>query len=181
MGQQNSTNDQEPDDPQAGPEETNTEDDRQSAESDKDKAPWERNGAEFDPETAWKLIQNLKDEVSGLKAEKRQREDETLTESQKAQRDLKEALEENARLKADNAWATAMAAHPQLKPEDRELIGNGAPEEIAAKAAKLAVRYAAQATAQTQNTNPLNAKPTGGTDPTKPSRHTDWIREALDN
>lgn len=154
----------------------------QPVESGKDKAPWERNGAEFDPETAWKLIQNLKDEVSGLKAEKRQREDETLTESQKAQRDLKEALEENVKLKADNAWATAMAAHPQLKPEDRELIGNGTPEEIAAKAAKLAARYAAQATAQTQNTNPLNnAKPTGGTDPTKPSRHTDWIREALDN
>ena len=85
---------------------------------------------------------------------------------------------------SDNAWSRALAAHPRLTAEDRELVGEGTPEQIEARAAKLAARYAAQATAQQKPDlrNPANrAKPTGGMDPTKPSRPSDWMRDAFDN
>jgi hypothetical protein len=150
-------------------------------------APWEREGQQFDPATAWKLIQNLREENGTLKhrngelADKnRAYEDAKLTETERTQRDLDEANQKIARLEADNAWAQALAAHPALKPEDRELVGDGTPEQIEARAAKLATRYAAQA-ATNANGNPFNrAHPTGGTDPTIPPRHSDWMREALE-
>ena len=68
------------------------------ADTGKDKAPWERDGGKFDPETAWKLIQNLRDENSGLKKKNREYEDAKLTEQQKAERDLAETREQIARL-----------------------------------------------------------------------------------
>ena len=154
-------------------------------------APWEREGQQFDPATAWKLIQNLREENGTLKhkngelADKnRAYEDAKLTETEKTQRDLDEANQKIARLEADNAWSRALAAHPQLTAEDRELVGEGTPEQIEARAASFAARYAAQATAQQKPDlrNPANrAKPTGGMDPTKPSRPSDWMRDAFDN
>ena len=120
-------------------------------------APWEREGQQFDPATAWKLIQNLREENGTLKHKNgelanknRAYEDAKLTETEKTQRDLDEANQKIARLEADNAWSRALAAHPQLTAEDLR--------------------------------NPANrAKPTGGMDPTKPSRPSDWMRDAFDN
>ena len=132
------------------------------------RAPWEREGQQFDPATAWKLIQNLREENGTLKhkngelADKnRAYEDAKLTETEKTQRDLDEANQKIARLEAD-----------------------GTPERIEAKAAKLAARYAAQAAVRNGPAfnEPANrAKPTGGMDPTRPSRPSDWMRDAIDN
>lgn len=143
------------------------------------RAPWEREGQQFDPATAWKLIQNLREENGTLKHKNGE-----LAETEKTQRDLDEANQKIARLEADNAWAHALAAHPQLSAEDRELVEDGTPERIEAKAAKLAARYAAQAAVRNGPAfnEPANrAKPTGGMDPTRPSRPSDWMRDAIDN
>lgn len=155
------------------------------ADTGKSKAPWERDGGEFDPETAWKLIQNLREENSGLKKKNREYEDAKLTEQQKAERDLAETREQIARLQADKAWADARARHPELTDTDRELVGDGTPEQIGQRADMLAKRITAQAAASQTGAGrrpAINyAQPTGGSDPTRTPGHTDWMREALDN
>jgi hypothetical protein len=149
-----------------------------------EKAPWEREGEEFDPAKAWSLIQNLRKEKTELTQKNRAYEDEKLTEQEKAQRDLKEAQDQLAKVQQDKAWAEARARYPQLKDEDFDLIGAGTPEQITDKAAKLAARIDAQAAsdADSRTINPLlRAQPTGGSDPTKAGSDKDWLREAMYN
>lgn len=154
------------------------------------KPPWERDGEEFSPEKAWKLIENLRADNAKLKtsnessnAKLREIEDAKLTEQEKLQRDLKEARERLADVNRAKAWAEARAKYPQLTEQDFDLIGGGTPEEIAGKAAKLAARIDAQDASKRgqENINPLRrtpAKPSGGTDPTSaPAK--DWLRAAI--
>lgn len=152
------------------------------------KPPWERDGEEFSPEKAWSLIQHLREDNTKLKASNesnsaklREIEDAKLSEQEKLQRDLEEAKARLAEADMAKAWAEARATHPQLSEDDLELIGVGSPDEIKAKAAKLAARIAAQATASENHTNPaLRAKPTGGVDPTV-EHSKDWLRDRLTN
>lgn len=152
------------------------------------KPPWERDGEEFSPEKAWKLIENLRADNTKLKesndsssAKLREIEDAKLTEQEKLQRDLKEAQEQLADVNRAKAWAEARAKYPQLTEQDFDLIGAATPEEITDKAAKLAARLDAQAVSKTDSNhiNPLlRADPTGGTDPTS-KKTDDWMRSAL--
>lgn len=115
------------------------------------KPPWERDGEEFSPEKAWKLIENLRADNTKLKesndsssAKLREIEDAKLTEQEKLQRDLKEAQEQLADVNRAKAWAEARAKYPQLTEQDFDLIGAATPEEITDKAAKLAARLDAR-------------------------------------
>ena len=156
---------------------------RQTAEP---QAPWERDGETFDPEKAWKLIQNLREEKEQLSTKNRALEDEKLTKQQRMERDLNEANEKIKAYETRTAWAEAKAAHPMLNDDDLNLIGAGSPEEIKDKAAKLAARLEAQAAANPVNqtepnaSNPmLRPQPTGGNDPTTGDGGNDWLRSAL--
>lgn len=150
-------------------------------------APWERDGEKFDPETAWKLIQHLRDENKTVNARNRELEDEKLTKQQRMERDLKEANEKVAAYEMRAAWAEARASHPVLTDEDFDLIGAGSPDEIKTKAAKFAARIEAQAASMTEQQKTMNpsgnpmlqAKPTGGSTPGKVSAD-DWLRSALE-
>ncbi|BAQ32084.1 hypothetical protein [Bifidobacterium scardovii] len=152
------------------------------------KPPWERDGEDFSPEKAWKLIENLRSDNAKLResnessnAKLREIEDSKLTEQEKLQRDLSEAQARLAEADRAKAWADARSKWPQLKEEDFDLLGAATPEEIADKAAKLAARIPAQAAdgADQKNINPiLRAKPTGGGDPTV-TENADWLRDAL--
>lgn len=152
------------------------------------KAPWERDGETFDPEKAWKLIQNLREEKEQLSTKNRALEDEKLTKQQRMERDLNEANEKIKAYETRTAWAEAKATHPMLTDDDLNLIGAGSPEEIKDKAAKLAARLEAQAAANPVNhtepnaSNPmLKPKPSGGNDPTNGDNGMDWVREAFNN
>ena len=143
------------------------------------KPPWERDGEEFSPEKAWKLIENLRADNAKLKtanessnAKLREFEDAKLTEQERLQRDLKETRQQLTEVNTAKARAEARAKYPQLTEEDFDLIGAGTPEEITAKAAKLAARIPAQDTGtaarqaiiESERRKPL----TGGGDPRHP-------------
>lgn len=153
------------------------------------KPPWERDGEEFSPEKAWKLIENLRADNTKLKqsnesnaARLREIEDSKLSEQEKLQRDLKETREQLASVNTAKAWAEARAKYPQLTDDDFDLIGAGTPEEITAKAAKLAARIPAQDTEAAARQAILESeqrKPmTGGGDP-KHSAGRDWLRDVF--
>lgn len=163
-----------------------TEPDAQTGQHAEPKAPWERDGETFDPEKAWKLIQNLREEKEQLSTRNRALEDEKLTKQQRMERDLNEANEKIKAYETRTAWAEAKAAHPLLSDDDLNFIGAGSPEEIKDKAAKLAARLEAQAAANPVNqtepnaSNPmLRPQPTGGNDPTTGDGGNDWLRSAL--
>lgn len=163
-----------------------TESDGQVRQTAEPQAPWERDGEKFDPEKAWKLIQNLREEKEQLSTKNRALEDEKLTKQQRMERDLNEANEKIKAYETRTAWAEAKAAHPMLSDDDLNLIGAGSPEEIKDKAAKLAARLEAQAAANPVNqtepnaSNPmLRPQPTGGNDPTTGDGGNDWLRSAL--
>lgn len=166
-----------------------TEPDVQTGQNHEPQAPWERDGETFDPEKAWKLIQNLREEKEQLSTKNRALEDEKLTKQQRMERDLNEANEKIKAYETRTAWAEAKAAHPMLTDDDLNLIGAGSPEEIKTKAAKLAERLEAQAASVSKNnqtepdaSNPmLRPRPTGGNDPTGGNGKTDWIRDGFNN
>ena len=113
--------------------------------------PWERDGEEFDPQKARTLIQHLRDDNAKLKAANetsgarlREIEDAKLAEHERLERDLKEARKRLAAVNTAKAWAEARAKYPQLTERDFDLIGAGTPEDVIAKAAKLAARIPAQ-------------------------------------
>lgn len=142
------------------------------------KKPW--GDGEFDADKAWNLIQNLRHESSEKGAKLKAYEDEKLTASQKADRDLKEAREQLAQVQRDKAYAQARADHPMLTDADMQFIGSGTPEEIADRAAKLAERLGKQDAGSTHVNPVLRANPTGGTDPTS-HRSKDPLRDMLNN
>ena len=151
--------------------------------------PWERDGEEFDPQKAWTLIQHLRDDNAKLKAANetsgarlREIEDAKLTEQERLERDLREAREQLATIGMAKARAEALAKYPQLTEQDLDLIGAGTPEDVIAKAAKLAARIPAQdpeaaarqAIIESERRQPL----TGGSDPNRAAAG-DWLRDAL--
>lgn len=66
-----------------------------------------------------------------------------------------------------------------MTEQDFDLIGGGTPEEIAAKAAKLAARIPAQEAGDAKNINPvIRANPSGGSDPSH-TESKDWLRDVI--
>ncbi|MBW3663566.1 MAG: hypothetical protein KY469_10740 [Actinobacteria bacterium] len=105
------------------------------------KPPW-GSDEEFDPEKAWKLIQNLRGDVDELKpkaAKLKELEDADKTEAQRAAERAAEAEKRAAEAEAQAAKLEAAVKHG-LTEEDLDLLGTGTPEEIAERAEKLAAR-----------------------------------------
>lgn len=103
--------------------------------------PW---GADFDPERAWKLVQNLRTERDALKTERdtlksksQALEDDGKTELQKLQ-DRAEAAEKAAKEAArELSVQKVLRKHPELE-DFADLLSGDNEEEIAAKAERLA-------------------------------------------
>lgn len=138
--------------------------------------PW---GDDFDADKAWKLVQHLREENKGLKEKNRAYEDEKLSDKEKADRDLAEAKAQLEQLRTAKTLAEIRAKHPILSDDDMELLGSGSPEDLEAKAAKLAARLKSAAPHEPEHLNPLRRQPSGGTDPTGNAAPHDFIREAL--
>lgn len=110
--------------------------------TDDEQAPPWGTDEEFDPEKAWKLIQNLRKEKDDLKplAEKaRQLEDAQKSDQQKLQDALEAAQTEGATAKAQAAKLTAALEHG-LSKDDLELLDGVPADQIAERAARLAER-----------------------------------------
>lgn len=144
-----------------------------------EQAPWEKEGVEFDAEKAWNLVQNLRDENKGLKEKNRAYEDEKLSEKERADRDLAETRAQIEQLRLEKTRAEIRAKYPALTDDDMEFLGSGSPEELEAKAAKLAARIAPQAEAVPDHINPIVRNPTGGIDPTATPKSADPVRDLL--
>lgn len=141
--------------------------------------PWERDGQPFDPERAWNLVTHLREENKDLKEKNRAYEDAQLSEKEKADRDLAETRAQIEQLKVEKTLAEIRAKYPDLTEDDMVFLGSGSPEDLEAKAAKLAARLKSAAPHEPEHLNPLRRQPSGGTDPTGGSAPHDFIREAL--
>ena len=117
-----------------------------NATTDPKPAPW---GDDFDPERAWKTIQNLREAEKAWKAEKasadeerRKREDAEKTEAQKAAERADRAEKD-----ASDARREALVLKAGVKhgiPEDLlDLVTGDTAEQIEERAARLAERLAA--------------------------------------
>lgn len=105
-----------------------------------EKPPWEANGQQFDPERAWRLIQNVQSERDGLKTKVTEHEQASMTEQQKleqraatAEGQLPTLQSENLRLRA------AISAGIDVADVDR-LRGNTL-AELVEDAKQLKQRY----------------------------------------
>lgn len=117
----------------------------------KPKPPW-GDDADFNPEKAWKLIENLrfdnttlKSDRDGLKSKVDAFESEKLSAQEKLEKELGDARTQAETATAEAAKMRAAIKHG-LSEEDLDLLGSGTAEEIEARAAKLAARIAAQPT-----------------------------------
>lgn len=108
------------------------------------KPPW--GDDDFDPDKAWKLISNLRADVDKTKADRdafKTKVDEfeaaSKSEVEKLQDQLKAALDDGTASKTDLARLRAALKHG-LDEEDLDLLGTGTPEEIDARAERIAKR-----------------------------------------
>jgi hypothetical protein len=136
--------------PEAQAPEAQVADDQQAAEA----PPW---GDDFDPEKAWKLVQNLradKEKLSSrpaLTPQQQQQLDEynRLVEASKSEAQRQQEALEAANREAETARAEAIryraAATHGLSAEHFDLLGSGTEEEVSARAEKIAALLAAQA------------------------------------
>lgn len=103
--------------------------------------PW-GSDEEFNPEKAWKLIQNLrkeKDELKPLAQRAKELEDSQKSEQQKLQEALEAATAEGSAAKTQAAKLTAALDHG-LSKEDLDLLDGVPADQIAERAEKLAAR-----------------------------------------
>ena len=116
--------------------------------------PW---GDDFDPEKAWKLVQNLRADKEKLASrptlspEQQQQLDEynRLVEASKSEAQRQAEAVEAARREAEMTRAEAIrykaAATHGIGAEHFDLLGTGTEEEVSARAEKIAALLAAQA------------------------------------
>lgn len=91
--------------------------------------PW-GSDEDFNPEKAWKLIENLRAESKDAKSKVKAFEDAQLTAAEKAERDLQELRSNYETAQLTNARLQALVDNPSLKAEDLELIAGSTAEEI---------------------------------------------------
>lgn len=103
--------------------------------------PWERDGETFDPERAWKLVQNLKAELAAVKAKQAESPEPTATEVPEQEPEAEsveaetssEAQDDSAAqiasLQADLARVKALAA-VGLSPDFAPFVPGASSEEI---------------------------------------------------
>lgn len=103
--------------------------------------PWGTD-EEFNPEKAWKLIQDLradKDKLKPLADKARELEQAQMSEQERLTAALDAAQAEGTSAKTEAAKLRAAIKH-RLSEDDLELLGDGTPEQIEERAEKLAVR-----------------------------------------
>jgi len=134
---------------------------------DEPKKPW-GDDKDFDPDKAWRLIQNLRSETADLKpkaAELKTIKDAEKSDTQRLTDDL--AGEKDRADKAELKAARAEAALEHgLSADDLELLGTGTAEEIAERAKKLAERLGSSSGGQAP---PASRGQGGGGNPPKAS------------
>ena len=158
--------------PPAGPQNGPPEDQR---------PPWEREGVPFDPEAAWRLVQNLRGERDGLKTERdtlgskvSEAERAQMTEIDRAKSDATTATERAE--KAEAALARfEVAAEKGVPASAVPYLQGSTKEELAASADGLLAMLApggqagGQAPSGGRPQERLAPPPAGGSDPNAPA------------
>jgi len=149
-----------------------TDDPKPDAPADDKKAtpPWGTD-ADFNPEKAWNLIQALRGDKTTLTAERdglKQKVDAaeaaTLTEAQRLERERDDAVKNGTTTATELAKARAALKYG-LAEDDLDLLGSGTPDEIAARAERLAARLSTAPQADPLLGKPKESLPRGGGDP----------------
>lgn len=78
------------------------------------KPPWERDGETFDPERAWKLVQNLKAELSAVKAKQTEAPEPTAAAEEPAQEPEAEPAEAETPESQDDSAAQIASLQAEL-------------------------------------------------------------------
>lgn len=138
--------------------------------------PWGEKPEDFNPATAWQLIQNLRKEKGFDKAQRlaelerktQEAENANLTKTQRLQKAHEDLTSENAGLKAQIAVYKAASTHGV----DADLLDGIPAERVEAVAQKLAAKLGTTPPQSQFVGNPKQRLP-GGADPTIPSEETD--------
>ncbi len=149
------------------------------ADDDKAKTPPWGTDEDFNPEKAWTLIQALRGDKATLTAERDElktkvdaAEAATLTETEKIQKERDEAVKNGTDTATELAKTRAALKHG-LSEADLELLGNGTPDEIAARAERLADRLGSAPKGAPIIGKPTEQLPRGGGDPDQTVEETD--------
>lgn len=142
-------------------------------------APWSAD--DFNPEKAWRLVQNLRQEVDDLKTKNTQISQQSTEQAQAladvtAQRDHEVLAHTFDRMVADN---------PMLQGAKLEEVGPVEPghERDAVQAYLDRVELEAYRNGLDKRVNTVHvnrAKPSGGSDPTRSVKNRDWLGSVLD-
>lgn len=152
----------------------------ESNKGEEQKPPW-GSDEEFDPERAWRLIQNLrqeKDELKPLADKAKELEDAQKSDVQRAT-EAQQTAEQKAVEASVEATRLRMAIKYGLEEEDLDLLGSGSEEDIENRAKRLAERITASSEG---NEAPLPRRPNprlrGGATPAGEVEETDPVKLA---
>lgn len=122
----------------------------QSAQGGGQTPPWEANGQSFDPERAWRLIQNLQGERDGLKTERdglqskvSEHEQASMSELEKLTSRVEKAEGQVGPLQSENLRLRA-AISAGIDPDDIDRLRGNTLEELVEDAKQLRERYTRQ-------------------------------------
>jgi len=139
----------------------------------------------FDPDRAARLVENLRSDVERLKSQNSELsskvveyEQAQMTEAEKVAQRLSQAEQEAAALRRELAIKDALRKY-QLSDEDAEWLSGNTPEEIDAKAAKLAERMAARITPESEKLPPTVPVPGYGGDRPPDGQITEDMLESM--
>ena len=143
-----------------------------------EQAPWEREGETFDAERAKRLLQNLKAERDAARAE-RETYKSKATEHERSQMSEQQRIEterDEARQARDAATSETARLRAAIKyglaEDDLDLLGDGTPEQIEARAKRLSERAGGSAPGSSTSSSgrPVEqlrggSNPSGGDEP----------------
>lgn len=139
--------------------------------------PW-GSADKFDPDRAWKLITDLREDITKVKADREtwkskatKYETDQLTDSQRLERERDEARQERDSNGVELARLKAAVKHG-ISEEDLDLLGSGTAEEIEDRAKRLADRLG-KPTPQVDPGRKPKERLRGGSEPEEEPEETD--------
>lgn len=143
-------------------------------------APW--NADDFNPEKAWRLVQNLRQEVDDLKTKNTQISQQSTEQAQA----LADVTAQRDHEVLTHTFDRMVAGNPMLRDAKLEDVGPVEPghESEAIQAYLDHVELEAYRNGLDRRLNPVHynrAKPTGGSDPSRSAKRQDWLGSALDD